>query len=175
MSKPGRTSAARIVCDAGGKIVGRTRLQKIAYLMELAGLGDGFVFQYRHYGPYSEDLSMAIREAKLFDLVEEEERPAQWGGHYSIYTTRGESSAVVARTAFASTAARIGAIELELAATAAYLYAVEGREDPWEETRRRKPEKARDGRLERAKEAYQNLQALHTPSPLPRLERPPPG
>jgi hypothetical protein len=30
--------AAEIVRDAGGRIVGRTKLQKIAYLLELSGL-----------------------------------------------------------------------------------------------------------------------------------------
>ena len=34
--------AAAIVRDAGGRIVGRTKLQKIAYLLELSGLGEGF-------------------------------------------------------------------------------------------------------------------------------------
>ena len=46
---------ADIVRDAGGKIVGRTRLQKIGYLLELSGLGEGFSFDYRHYGPFSEE------------------------------------------------------------------------------------------------------------------------
>ena len=31
---------AAIIRDAGGKIVGRTRLQKTGYLLELAGLGE---------------------------------------------------------------------------------------------------------------------------------------
>ena len=52
-----------IVRDAGGTIVGRTRLQKTAYLLELAGLGEGFHFSYRHYGPYSEELASAVRDA----------------------------------------------------------------------------------------------------------------
>ena len=32
--------AARIVQDAGGELVGRTRLQKVTYLAQLAGFGD---------------------------------------------------------------------------------------------------------------------------------------
>jgi hypothetical protein len=40
-----------IVRDAGGHIVGRTRLQKIAFMLEPAGLGGGFPFRYKHYGP----------------------------------------------------------------------------------------------------------------------------
>ena len=38
---------AEIIRAAGGEIVGRTRLQKVAYLLELAGLGHGFRFEYR--------------------------------------------------------------------------------------------------------------------------------
>ena len=72
-------------------------------------------------------------------------------------------------------AAQIGPIELELAATAAFLYADEGigrnREgDPWIETARRKPEKAEGGRLERAKLEYGRLRAVTTPIPLPPIE-----
>ena len=47
--------AADIVRAAGGRVVGRTRLQKIGYLLELAGLGEGFPYAYRYYGPYSEE------------------------------------------------------------------------------------------------------------------------
>ena len=34
------TKAAAIVRDAGGEIVGRTELQKIAYLLNVTGLGE---------------------------------------------------------------------------------------------------------------------------------------
>ena len=37
--KRGWEKAAGIVAAAGGQIVGRTKLQKIAYLLELRGLG----------------------------------------------------------------------------------------------------------------------------------------
>jgi hypothetical protein len=71
------------------------------------------------------------------------------------------------RQSLAEAAARLDSIELELAATAAYLRAIEGCEDPWGETERRKPDKAAGGRLERAKEAYRTLSAIKTPVPLP--------
>ena len=149
--------AAEIVRDAGGRIVGRTKLQKIAYLLELCGLGEGFQFEYRHYGPYSEGLSQAIKMADAFGLVREEERAADWGGTYSIYsTTEQEERASEPRIVFARTAAQIAAIELELAATAAYLRATERCADPWEETRKLKPEKATNQRLQAAKKAYAN-------------------
>jgi len=166
-----RERVAELVRDAGGQIVGRTKLQKVAYLLELTGQGDGFEFEYRHYGPYSEALSDAVRVANAFGLVEEEERVAQWGGRYSIYKVTQKSTDVSdsERTQFASTAASIGSVELELAATAAYLSSVEHILDPWQETMRRKPEKAADGRLEKAKDAYRKLLELKTPKPLPQI------
>ncbi len=169
--RPGRLEAARIVRDAGGEIVGRTRLQKVAYLLELTGLGNGFRFEYRHYGPYSEELADAIHVAGAFDLVAEEDRNASWGGFYTIYRDTNRTGARVegVRATFAEKAAKIDSIELELAATAAFLHAVERVDDPWAETERRKPEKAGEGRLERAKAAYRKLRNLETPSRLPEI------
>ena len=168
--EPSWQQAAEIVKDAGGRIVGRTKLQKVAYLLELAGFGAGFQFEYRHYGPYSEDLADAMQLASAFDLVSEEERKADWGGTYSIYTFSGpQRSQHDQRSAFAQTAAQVGAIELELAATAAYLKSVKGARDPWEDTKRLKPEKATGSRLSAAKHAYKELQKLPVLKKLPNL------
>jgi hypothetical protein len=73
------------------------------------------------------------------------------------------------RARFITEAARIGPIELELAATAAYLHTVDKMPaaQAWKETARRKPEKARDNRLAAAQEAYRKLRALATPKQLP--------
>lgn len=151
-------------------MVGRTRLQKTAYLMELAGYGEGFDFEYRHYGPYSEDLSDAMELAEVFELVKEEEKPTQWGGWYSIYTVDSDPETLdEGKSAFVSTVATFGAIELELAATAAFLHMVEKVPDPWEETARRKPEKASPERLAKAKDIYRQISALKTPKPLPAI------
>lgn len=166
-------NAAAIVRDAGGTIIGRTRLQKVAYLLELAGLGTGYSFEYRYYGPYSEELAEGIRAAWAFDLVVETERPASWGGTYSIFEStpaagRPDSGS---RARFTQEAAKIDAIELELAATAAYLRAEEGYDDPWEETQRRKPDKASVERIAAAKNAFHELKeiqrTLQTPKELP--------
>jgi uncharacterized protein len=164
-----RERAAEIVHDAGGRIVGRTRFQKLAYLLELAGFGGGFQFEYRHYGPYSQELADAVRLARAFDLIEESEHPTNWGGWYSVFQTKGtfQPRQDRDRSVFAERAAAIDAVELELAATAAYLASVEGSTDPWRETAERKPEKAADGRLENAKQAYHDLLKLKTPKPLP--------
>jgi uncharacterized protein YwgA len=162
--------AARLVQEAGGRLVGRTRLQKVAYLTQLAGYAKVFPFSYRHYGPYSEELAVGMEIARAVGLVQEEEKRAEWGGRYSIYRVTDQTPAAEdqGRARFVTEAAKIGAIELELAATAAFLYADEGiKDDPWEATAQLKPEKAAEGRLESAKRAYHVLRATDTPVPLP--------
>ena len=71
--------AADIIRDAGGQIVGRTRLQKIAYLLEATGLGSGFEFEYRHYGPYSEQLADAVSVSRRLSIIAEENSPDKLG------------------------------------------------------------------------------------------------
>ena len=170
--------AVRILEDAGGELVGRTRLQKTAYLSQLAGFGDDFEFEYRHYGPFSEDLARGMEIAAAFGRVDEQERASDWGGRYSVYRLHDQvQPSSQARAAFIDKVKRIGAIELELAATAAFLFAVEGigrtnDRNPWQETQNRKPDKARGGRLSRAAAAYETLRRLKTPKPLPELQSP---
>jgi uncharacterized protein YwgA len=162
---------ASIIRDAGGKIVGRTRLQKISYLLELAGLGEGFSFEYRHYGPYSEGLASAARDASALGLVSEEEHPATWGGLYSIFSAPSATASEEvspSRIKLVREAADASAIELELAATAAFLSDA-GSHDPWGDTAKFKPEKAQGGRLENAKALYRRLQQVETPKPLPQI------
>lgn len=161
--------AADIVADAGGRVVGRTRLQKIAYLLEVAGVGDGFHFEYRHYGPYSEELAMASAHASSFDLLYEEEKATNWGGTYSIFTSSNSSSLAAnsARVTLAKTAAAADPVELELAATALFLFR-DGFKEAWKETSARKPDKAK-GRMEKAKKLYDELRGITVPRRLPSI------
>jgi len=162
--------ATRIIQDAGGTLVGRTRLQKVAYLMQLAGFGEDFDFEYRYYGPFSEDLARGMDIATAFGQVTEVEKQATWGGRYSVFSLKEPATpSDPRRAAFVQTAKEINAVELELAATAAFLFTVEKQPDPWAETKRRKPEKAGEGRLERAMAAYETLRNLSTPRALPAL------
>ncbi len=165
--------AARLVDEAGGRLVGRTRLQKVACLAKLAGYLPEFDFEYRHYGPFSEALAGSMEIAAGLHLVNEKEEKADWGGWYSVYsktdlTPVGHDNG---RRHFVSEAAKISPITLELAATAAFLNAVEGLPAPecWAETARRKPEKAEGGRLEAAKRVYATLLRLTSPHPLPSI------
>ena len=153
--------AEALVRDAGGRLVGRTRLQKVAYLMQLAGFANDFTFDYRHYGPYSEELAEAMEIAVGLKIVQEEKRASASGATYSIYRSDADIADDV-RAPFIKAAADTSAIELELAATAAYLYVEDGHrggggQDAWAITEKRKPGKAADGRLERAKAAYKKL------------------
>jgi uncharacterized protein len=173
--KPSQRSEAEkavdIVRDAGGRIVGRTRLQKIAYLFELAGVGEGFSFTYRNFGPYSDELTEAMQNASLLGLLDEEEKPSSWDGYYSVFTTtsgKSKADASKVRAKIAEQVIEADAVELELAATAAYL-ATKNFEDPWSETALRKPIKATRTRLENAKQLYQALRQVQTPKRLPSI------
>lgn len=165
------TRIAAIVRDAGGQVVGRTKLQKLTYLLVASGLEDSIPFLYKHYGPYSEAVSVAARDAQLLGQLREQEVLASWGGTYSIYySVDGQPTQDVPpeRVQIARIAADSDAVELELAATALFL-ANDGFDDAWGETKRRKPEKAEFPRLENAKVLYQRLSEVVTPIRLPVL------
>ena len=146
---------AALVRAAGGTLIGRTRFQKMVYLLQLAGFLNGFRFEYRHYGPYSEDLSRALLAARLEGELLEEERAASWGGSYSIYKATGPAPEVSSDMhEMIDISKSANPIALELAATAAYL-ALDGEEKPWVETIRRKADKS--AYLEEAKKLYLDL------------------
>lgn len=170
MSLDQSAKVAGIIRDAGGRIVGRTRLQKIAYLLTVAGLEDGLAFAYKHYGPYSEDLANAAVLAGIFGDVREVEHRTGWGGTYSVFTVEGPiaSSPSQPRQLLAKMAADADAVELELAATAVFL-AIEGYKDPWAETVRRKPEKSEAGKIDRARALFSKLSSVSTPNRLPAI------
>ena len=71
--------------DAGGTIKGRTRMQKLFYLLQLAGFINGFYYEYRVYGPYSEELQTTLKLAKFFRIIDETKKSTSYGGFYSIY------------------------------------------------------------------------------------------
>jgi uncharacterized protein len=162
-------TVAQIVSDAGGELIGRTRLQKVTYLLAITGQEDAPSFVYKHYGPYSEQVASAVHEAALKGLISEHKNRAHWGGMYSIFRTEHDipRSADINRVNFVKIAAKADAIELELAATAVFLVLSEDYPNAWEETEIRKPEKADGGRLDRAKELYAKLSAIPSRIRLP--------
>lgn len=170
MTKAGPEAVAELIALAGGQLIGRTRLQKAAYLLELAGVGYGFPFTYHHYGPYSEELSWAVKDGEGLSLLSEKEERAAWGGTYSVFQSRvgvNETDALnKVRKALLTIARNADAVALELAATAA-LVANRGIRDPWNEVSRLKPQKAAS-KLALAKELYDQIAAVEVPNPLPR-------
>lgn len=156
------------VIGVAGELVGRTRLQKTISLIEMAGLGYGFDFNYYKYGPYSEDLAVSVDRAVDLRYVKEVEKRANWGGRYSIFQAdRVLSSGERARDDLIRLAASADAVALELAVTAAFL-AQEGIEKPWDEVASRKPEKSNERHLADAKGLYARfLNVPDLPKPLP--------
>lgn len=145
------------------KIIGRTRLQKIFCLLELAGEGAGFEFSYRHYGPYCEKLSEDVRGVCAFGLAKETTGRAAWGGTYSIYEMQeaadGSSSPSGLQSELVKfcTRAEVDAVDLELAVTAAWLKS-NGEERAWEKVRELKFDKA--DYIDDAQELYRKLREI---------------
>jgi uncharacterized protein YwgA len=152
-----------IIAAAGGKLVSRIRLQKIAYLLDQIGNDSDFDYVYYHYGPFSRDLENAILDAEAFKLINEEEgRRASDGARYSIFTLnkKVEKFKILKDSRLRDLARRLAeenVTVLELAATAHWLVTYEHIPD-WEtEIRRRKGTKNDGGRLEKAKELLRQL------------------
>ena len=159
-----------IIRDAGGRIVGRTKLQKVAYFLAATGLDNSFRFAYKHYGPFSDQLASSAKLGALFGNFVERQDPATWGGTYSTYTLDDAQDVDSSdpRRLLASTSAEADSIELELAATAVFLY-YDGYADPWGETAQRKPAKSTPERLAKSKALLASLARVDVPRPLPRV------
>lgn len=147
---------ADIVGAAGGRLVSRIRLQKIAYLLDQLGAESGFDYSYHHYGPYSRDLDSAILDAEAFNLVNEDfgYRKSD-GARYSIFVHRAKEKefSCLKDDHLRNVAKRLASQNvtvLELAATAHWLAEVEKVDDWKSEIRRRKGSKTDNGRLEEA-------------------------
>ena len=147
----------------GGELIGRTRLQKLAYLMHRCGAEFDLPFIYHRYGPYSFDLAEGVLAALADKKIEIEEKTGRYGVNYAIFSLKnrnenpgclGELDSRSAATLMAKTKGTPD-IVLELAATILFLrdewdYYGKGGISPAEETRKRKPLKATDERIEKA-------------------------
>lgn len=151
---------AAMLKAAGGQMVGRVRLQKVAYLLDRLGMESGFRFDYHRYGPFSRDLDNAIADAEAFGLVQEEfGRRKVDGARYSIfrlitddfeYPEKIGQLSEAALERYLKTFAETNVTVLELAATANWLVEEEERDDWQEALHRRKGPKVEDGRFDRA-------------------------
>ncbi len=160
---------ARIVHAAGGHLVSRIRMQKVAYLLDQLGEHSGFSYTYHHYGPYSRELDSAIEDAKVLNMIDEviQHRRSD-GASYSVFKNKQEASSNKDEdaTAYLSSPVRQALVKrfndeqiviLELAATAHWLFKYEQIEDWKTEIQRRKGSKTEEGRLEKALELLKDL------------------
>ena len=146
----------------GGKLVGRTRLQKEAYLLHRCGAKFElpFPFIYHHYGPYSLALADGLIDAYDGDRIDIEEQLGSYGVRYAIFTSKtgnhdapdrlGDLSADRVRSLLREMQ-EVSDIVLELAATIVFLREEGGYvHDAIEETKARKPLKATAERMKQA-------------------------
>jgi uncharacterized protein YwgA len=156
--------AARIVRLNGGRLVGKTRLQKSAYFLESLGVGFGLDFTYHHYGPYSEELEYLANDARALRLIEVDWQRSAEGVEYAIFQDRSSGLSTEPddgrRRAIMMVLAQYTSTELELAATADFLGHNGYGEDAWEETARRKSSKISRDRVARAKYLLERLHAF---------------
>ncbi len=118
-----------LVALNGGRLVGKTRLQKTVYLLDACGLGSDFDFDYHHFGPFSADLAEAADGAWAMGMVQQEPKTGSHGVPYVIYSsnapkpvTIGEMPGTDAENQLAVLAAH-SALDLEVAATLYFLRA----------------------------------------------------
>lgn len=162
MTREPENNVADIVCAAGGRLVSRIRLQKIAYLLDRLGAGSGFSYIYHHFGPYSRDLDGAILYAEAFDLITESfgQRSID-GAKYSIFETKRKCEfSYLGSEELQGLAKRLASVNvtvLELAATANWLAEVEMFSDWKAEIVRRKGTKTANGRLEEATKLLEEI------------------
>jgi uncharacterized protein len=146
--------AVAIVALNGGELVGRTRMQKAAFLLEQSGMRSGLEFAYHHFGPFSADLARGWDNAAFDDRLTMTERPGFREMPYTVFMTDEPPPphlGALPRDRAAALLASMNAhsdVVLELAATMVFL---RGRvADPIEEVRIRKPHKATPKRLDEA-------------------------
>jgi len=155
-------NVARIVQLNGGRLIGKTRLQKSAYFMEYLGIGFGFDFEYHHYGPYSEELAQLGDDAQALGLLSESWQTSQDGAEYAIFIDTGaykgnEEAIDQKRRSALQLLKDYSAVELELAATALFFQHKGYSDRSWTETCERKPSKISINRVTRAKKLLAEL------------------
>ncbi len=150
-----------IALHDGGELVGRTRLQKEAYLLHRCGANYDlpFPFTYHHYGPYSHALAEGVIDARASDRIDIEERLGSYGIRYAVFRLKGEHDARDGLGELSADRGRsllkelqaVSDIVLELASTIVFLREEAGYgRDAAKETKARKPLKATSERMEQA-------------------------
>lgn len=161
-SIPIANTAASIIRDAGGMIIGNTRLQRSVYLLEAAIFGYGFNFDNNIF---SRDLDNAINLAYYMDLINITEFTTSWDSLCPIYLSSAHNNVMGPRIDLLRKAIWSDPVELDLAVTALYLFK-QGYIKPWKETYLRKTINSRNGRLKRAKILYNSFREIINTLPI---------
>ncbi len=149
--------AKSVVVLSGGAVVGKTRLQKIFYLLDACGMNSGCQYQYYYYGPFSVDLADAVDDAVRLGLLTESQSLGFHSVPYSTYRATDDealtSLGTFSRDQVEEKLAILkdySALDLEIAATIVYLRENGFGDSAIEETKRRKPLKAMPDRVAKA-------------------------
>lgn len=143
-----------IVALNGGELIGRTRLQKTAFLLERSGMNSGLEFEYHRFGPFSAEIARGSEIAAGSGQLELEVRPGFHEYPYTIFRTSASAPAALGGLAtekaisLLSAMSGVSDVVLELAATIVLLR--NSYENPLEEVKIRKPHKATPERLKAA-------------------------
>lgn len=154
-----------VVSLNGGKLVGKTRLQKVTYLLDACGMKSGFEYDYHHFGPYSAEVASSADLAELIGRISSEEKPGFHSVPYVTFSTEESKPDRLGALTSKKISEKLSimesysAIVLELAATLHYLEHEEGYTQPGaqEEIKIRKTAKASPERLQQANDLLRKL------------------
>ena len=155
-----------MIYASDGKIEGKTRLQKTAYVLQAKGLGfSDIVFDYYKYGPFSPEVAEAADDAKALGYIKMGEGEGPHAIPYTIFLSEEKSPQFEDCDQTKKILQALETIKphttlaLELAATAIYLRENGYADNYLEEIRKRKPLKAAsDERMERVKQLLSELE-----------------
>ena len=85
-----------IALNEGGRVVGKTRLQKIVYLLDECGLSTGCRYDYHYFGPFSSEIAEAAEDAFELGKLKYDERPGFHAVPYGIYEVADRNMAIPA-------------------------------------------------------------------------------
>ena len=166
-------AASQIIAAApSGVIKGRDVLQNATYLLEVAGVGYGFIFGCEFCSPFSEELENSIRYAKTLREIEVINTITDWGVTNTTYKSnipyQGDGGVDDYYQVIVTKATQCVPMQLELATAAAYFQKIEVI-DPWDEVYVRKTFDHESGTFEKSQELYKELQSMPALANLPEI------
>lgn len=169
------TMILKVFYAAGGELTGRSRLTKILYFLEVMGLGNDVYFEWKYYGPYSEDYTNHLNAISLFlldDLYKEKIVTAPWGGKYSVFESKVRMPINSNFLSVVDLLRDVDIFVLELLSVVIFLANSShesDNKDPWGEAARRKTSIYDKENHAKAMKLYKQLLTIESPKDLPVL------